>query len=141
MIVLDTNVVSELMRAAPTSNVERHFALFHDEMVTTVITVYEIRYGILRLPIGVQRTRLDGSLQEFANRLGTKRLLGLDARAAQRAAELRAQREGLGRPMSVQDGLIAGICSVHNATLASRNVKDFEGLGLDVVNPWLFDER
>lgn len=136
MIIVDTTVVSELMRPSPESVVRewvhRQNAL---ELHTTAISLAEIRYGIERLPSGrrrdLLRTTADDVFAAFENQI-----LPFDAAAARQYASIVTTREDAGLPIDGFDAQIAAICSVHRATLATRNVKDFRGTGIDVTNPW-----
>jgi predicted nucleic acid-binding protein len=134
VIVLDTNIVSALMAGGDEidpwlATVPRH------EIYTTVMTRAEIRYGLARLPVGRRRSdliaRADALFQETWDRL-----LTFEARAADRYGELVASRQAIGRPLSVPDGIIASITWVHHAILATRNIRDFEECGIEVVNPY-----
>ena len=134
MIVLDTNIVAALMSNGADidpwlATVPRH------ELYTTVMTRAEIRYGLSRLPADKRRSRLT----EEANAVFSEtqeRLLPFDAKAADRYGDLVAEREGAGRPISVADAIIASITWVHRASLATRNVRDFDDCGMQVVNPY-----
>ena len=136
MIVLDTNVVSELMRATPSTEV---VAWLRDQpagsLLTTAVTVAEIRYGLERLPDGRRAAELrriaDETLGAFAGQV-----LPFDLDAANRYGVLVAERERAGRPMSALDAQIAAICLSRGASLATRNVKDFAGTGVEVQDPW-----
>jgi toxin FitB len=134
MIVLDTNIVTALM--ANGSEIDPWLATVpRHELYTTVMTRAEIRYGLSRLPPGRRRNRLtaeaDGLFSETQ-----ERLLTFDAKSADRYGELVAARELAGRPISVADAIIASISWVQRATLATRNVRDFEDCGIQVVNPY-----
>ena len=136
MIVLDTNVASELMQPAPEPLVRDWVRSRRvDELYTTAITVAEILYGIERLPAGRRRDLLAGIADELFATF-EDHVLGFDARAARHYAVIVARRERLGRPIDGFDAQIASICHVHGAALATRNVKDFRDAGLDVIDPW-----
>lgn len=136
MIVLDTNVVSELMRIEPEPAVlswiqERSGG----GLYTTTVTVAEIRYGIARLPEGWRRE----SLHQAANEIFAafpRQVLPFDLAAANAYADVVAVRENVGNPIDGFDAQIAAICRSQAATLASRNTKDFIGTGVALVNPW-----
>lgn len=134
MIILDTNVISELMKPAPNLRV-RHWLLSQDDtpLSTTAITIAEIEFGLRRLPGGRRRDELSALFENFADALA---ILPLDDRAAREAGRLRALREGAGLPSHPSDMLIAGIAAVAEAALATRNTKDFAGLPLRLVDPW-----
>ena len=134
MIVLDTNIVSALMAGGDEidpwlARVPRH------EIYMTVMTRAEIRYGLARLPVGRRRSdliaRADALFHETWDRI-----LTFEARAADRYGELVASRQAIGRPLSVPDGIIASITWVHHAILATRNIRDFDECGIEVVNPY-----
>jgi len=136
VIVLDTNVVSELMRAAPSPGV---VAWLRDQpagsLLTTAVTVAEIRYGLERIPNGRRAAELrriaDETLGAFAGQV-----LPFDPDAANRYGVLVAERERAGRPMCALDAQIAAICLSRSASLATRNVRDFAGTGVEVLDPW-----
>lgn len=136
MIVLDTNVVSELLRDLPDQVVLGWWQRqpTHTRF-TTVITVAELQYGIARLPQGRRRAELDsavgGSIAAFADQV-----LAFDHAAARIYGEILAARERAGRPMGILDAQIAAICRAHDASLATRNRRDFEGTGLELIDPW-----
>lgn len=136
MIVLDTNVVSELMRGAIHPQVIRWFSAARSEVLTTTaVTVAEITYGLHRTPVGQKRLALE---QNFARLLGASGLpvLLLDEDAARATGRLRAMRIGAGLGASPPDMMIAGIAFVAGASIATRNVNDFAGLSLTIVDPW-----
>lgn len=136
MIILDSNVLSELMRTAPAEAV---VAWVRDQepaaLCTTAVSVAEIHYGIQRLPGGRRRSRLR---QEADLVFASFRevILPFDAQAARHYADVVVERERAGTPISGFDAQIAATCRTHRAALATRNVDDFEGLGLELVNPW-----
>ncbi len=136
MIVLDTNVVSELMRAEPALAVLTWLQQNSgDGMYTTTVTVAEIRYGIARLPEGQRRE----SLHQAANEIFAafpRQVLPFDLAAANAYADVVTVRESLGNPIDGFDAQIAAICRSHAATLATRNTKDFTNTGISVVDPW-----
>ena len=137
MIVLDTNVVSELMRAEPAPGVA-NWVRERDrrELRTTTITVAEVRYGIARLPDGRRKqlllTAADDIFAAFADQL-----LPVDIAAAEHYAAIASSRERAGKPIAGFDALIAAVCRSRGAALATRNVADFEGTGIEIIDPWL----
>jgi len=136
MIILDTNVVSELMRAAPAPGVLSWLAQHRaSDVYTTAITVAEIRNGIARLPGGRRRDGLQQAADEIFAAFPDQ-VLSFDLRAAAAYADLVAQRESTGSPISGFDAQIAAICRTHLATLATRNIADFNGTEVVTVNPW-----
>lgn len=136
MIVLDTNVASELMRPTPERAVMAWIrAQAANQLSMTSITVAEIRYGIERLPDGRRRDQLRETAAEvFSTFAGD--VLAFDASAAAAYAAIASSRERAGTPINGFDAQIASICRVHHASLATRNIKDFKGTGVDVVHPW-----
>lgn len=135
MIILDTNVVSELMRAHPDPVVLAWLDSVVDDVVTTAITVAEIRYGIARLPEGRRRAALAAAADRTFAPLD-QHVVPFDALAAFAYAEIVAARERSGSPVSAPDAQIAAITKYRNAVLATRNVRDFTGTGIEVVDPW-----
>ncbi len=137
MIILDTNVLSELMKAEPTARVVAWLASRHSpELYTTSITEAEIFYGIELLAKSKRRTALLAAAAEMFAEDFAGRVLSFDSDAARVFAVLAAERRALGKPISQLDAQIAAIARVQKATLATRNVGDFTGCGLDVVDPW-----
>jgi toxin FitB len=136
MIVLDTNVVSELMRAEPALAVLTWLQQNSgDGMYTTTVTVAEIRYGIARLPEGQRRESLHQAASEIFAAF-PRQVLPVDLAAANAYADVVTVRESLGNPIDGFDAQIAAICRSHAATLATRNTKDFTNTGISVVDPW-----
>jgi predicted nucleic acid-binding protein len=137
MIILDTKVVPELMRPSPDSRVATWFAnLTDDSLATTTITVAEMTFGLARLPLGVKRSRLEKGFAELIDELGPLPVLDFISIAARLAGEARAAREASGFPIALADAAIAGLALAHGAGLATRNTRNFEGLGLRLINPW-----
>jgi predicted nucleic acid-binding protein len=134
MIVLDTNIVAALM--ADGAEIEPWLMTVpRQELYTTVMTRAEIRYGLARLPAGKRRTELVSRADALFTQT-QERLLTFDAKAADRYGEIVATRQAAGRPISVADAIIASIAWVHRASLATRNVRDFDDCGVAVVNPY-----
>lgn len=134
MIVLDTNVVSELMRPSPAPEVGDWLAELGDTLLTTsAITVAEIEYGLRRLPDGRRKSDLRARFDTLTDALI---ILPLDETAGREAGRLHALREAAGLSAPPSDMMIAGVTAVAGATLATRNVRDFQGLPIEVVNPW-----
>ncbi len=136
MIILDTNVVSELMRTEPAPQVA---AWVRDrdrrELRTTTITLAEVRYGIGRLPDGRRKQVLLAAADEIF-RAFDEQLLPVDAAAAEQYAVIATSRERSGKPISGFDALIAAVCRSQSAALATRNLPDFEGTGVELIDPW-----
>lgn len=135
MIVLDTNVLSELMRPSPEPVVEEWVRTHDERPHTTSITVAEIGYGIDRLPEGRRRDVLKADADEvFAAFEGY--ILAFDAGAAKHYPVIVTRRDRAGLPIDGFDAQIASICARHDAALATRNLKDFESTGIEVLDPW-----
>ncbi len=137
MIILDTNVLSELMRPKPSSRVVTWVAKQPAaEIFTTSITEAEIFYGIELLTKGKRREGLLAAAEAvFAEDLAG-RIFGFESDAARVFSKIAAHRRALGRPISQADAQIAAIAQVRGAKLATRNVADFDDCGLDVLDPW-----
>jgi predicted nucleic acid-binding protein len=136
LIALDTNVLSELMRAAPEPRVLRWLdAQEPARVVVTSVTVAEVLYGIARLPPGRRRAALETAIGRTLEE--DLSVLPFDESAAVDYAAIAAMGEARGQKVPVADAMIAATCLAHRATLATRNVRDFHGLGVDVVDPWL----
>lgn len=137
MIVLDTNVLSALMRTSPDAVVvewlDKQPA---DSVWLTSITVFEARFGLALLPKGKRRSRLEREFDRVLTEDLANRVLALDEMAAETAAQLAADRRRAGRPVDLRDTLIAGMAQARRATIATRNVRHFEDLDVPVVNPW-----
>jgi toxin FitB len=137
MIVLDTNVISELMRPLPEARVLKWMDRQPIPSVwTTAVTLYELRAGLLGMPAGKKRTALNEFFEEWLETVLGRRILDFDAAAAERAAEVEAARRTKGKPKDARDTMIVGIVLANHATLATRNVKHFEDIAKSVVNPW-----
>lgn len=139
MTILDTNVLSETMTDAPSPKVAAWMAEQRSsrELYLTTITVAEILYGIELLPHGKRREKLsaqaDGTFAEdFAGRI-----LPFDWNAARMFAKIAAARRAQGRPIAEFDAQIAAVARASDADLATRNVSDFEGCGVRLINPWV----
>ncbi len=137
MIVLDTNVLSAVMRQEPDTKV----VTWLDEQSrtsvwTTSITVLEIRFGLQIMATGKRRSLLLELFERLLDKMG-HRIAPFDDDAASQAASLMASRQLKGRPVELRDTMIAGIVLARHATLATRNIVHFEDLSVPVVNPWL----
>ncbi len=137
MILLDTNVLSELIRREPAERVTRWLdSLDPVEVATTAITTAELFHGVARLPAGRRRDRLGEAVSGLIEEDLDGRIEPFDAAAAGHYAELLSERERTGHPMSVLDAQIAAICRRLGATLATRNTRDFTGTGIELLDPW-----
>ncbi|WP_420623813.1 type II toxin-antitoxin system VapC family toxin [Candidatus Poriferisodalis sp.] len=137
MLILDTNVVSELMREHPRPEVlawiDRQLT---DDLYVTAVTEAEVRTGIAMLPEGERRRGLSVAAARAFEVLFADRVLSFDSNAAQAYAAIAAARRASGHPISQADCQIAAIARSLGTSVATRNVSDFEGCGIDVVNPW-----
>lgn len=137
MIVLDTNVVSELMRQAPEAGVASWVDRFPAaDVLVTAVTAAELMYGVARLPDGRRKRELHITVEGLLTEDFRDQILPFDAPAAAHYAEIVAAREGAGRPISMADAQIAAICRNWRAGLATYNVDDFADTGIDTLNPW-----
>jgi len=137
MIILDTNVVSEIMLPKPDERVTRWLDQQPGTSIwTTSVTVFEIRFGLETMPAGKRRTALMASFERWLGVVAQQRIASYDETAARRAAELAADRQRRGRPGELRDTMIAGVVLASHAKLATRNVKHFEDIAASVVNPW-----
>jgi predicted nucleic acid-binding protein len=142
MIILDTNVLSALMRTAPEVSV---VAWLDDQPAESVwitsITLFETRLGLALLPIGRRRQTLEAAFGRLLKEDLENRVLDFDSAAATEAASIAAERQKAGRPVEMRDTQIAGIALARHATLATRNVRHFWDLKVPVVDPWASPER
>lgn len=136
MIVLDTNVVSELMRPSPSAAVvawSRRQA--RGSLTTTAVTVAEIGFGLARLPAGRRATQLRQVAVDVLAAFPAQ-VLAFDAAAAALYGDIAAARERAGYPVDALDAQIAAICRSCGATLTTRNTKDFVATGIELLDPW-----
>jgi predicted nucleic acid-binding protein len=137
MIILDTNVVSELMRPAPAERVIRWVASqTATSLYTTSITYAEILHGIFMLPAGKRRKNFEQAAELMFDEDFAGRILPFGSDGAAFYAEVAIERQQRGRPISQFDAQIAAIARATGAGLATRNVSDFDHCGIDVVDPW-----
>ena len=137
MIILDTNVISELMAPEPTSQVERWVAARPPtSLYTTAVTEAEILFGVRLLHKGNRRDRIEAAAEELFGRVFAGRVLPFGSDAANAYARIAAERRRRGARMSALDAQIAGIVRAAGGSLATQNVADFTGCGIDVVDPW-----
>lgn len=132
--LLDTNVISELTRPAPAPPVIG-FLGEEDDLWLAALVLHEIEFGLLLLPRGRRRAALRSMVSEFVRRY-EDRILPVDRRVVEGAARLRADARAHGRHIDLGDALIAGTAIAHDLCLATRNVADFEGLGVTLASPW-----
>ncbi len=137
MIVLDTNVLSEALKPAPSQMVLRWLAAQEPSTVfTTAITQAELLYGVEILPPGRRRMRLLSAVEKILNEEFARRILPFDEGAAPEFARIVAARNAAGRPISQFDAMIAAIAGSHHAAIATCNRSDFHGCGVRTMNPW-----
>ena len=137
MIVLDTNVVSEVMKAQAEPRVLNWFRVQDtQDLAVTPITLAEINIGLARMPESRRRFNLQARLHAFVSRGLGSRVFGFDTAAATVYGDVVVARERSGRPLAGFDGLIAEIVRARGAVIATRNVSDFSNCGVPVVNPW-----
>ena len=135
--LLDTNIPSELTRPHPQSSVLRWLENANDEeLYLSVISLGEILKGITALPGSKRRRDLEKWLHESLRPWFEGRILAIDEPVAERRGIFAGQCKSKGRPLNVVDGLIAATALVHDLTVVTRNVRDFEGLGVELLNPW-----
>ena len=137
MIILDTNVLSALMRTTPDAVVvnwlDRQPA---DSVWVTSLTVFEARFGLALLPKGRRRVGLERAFDRVLSEDLANRILDFDSMAAACAAQRASDRQRMGRAADLRDTLIAGIAQARRATIATRNTRHFDGLDIPVVDPW-----
>lgn len=135
MIVLDTNVLSEPLKIGPDEHVLAWLGSLDEVAGVTSVSVGELLTGVRALPTGRRRKGLleaiESTLRSFAGAV-----LAYDEPAARHYARLQERRRAAGRPLAIEDGMIAAICTARGATLATRNTTDFAGLDLDLIDPW-----
>ena len=137
MILLDTNVVSEPLKASSTPNVLAWFdAQAIETLYLSTISLAELRFGIAVLPEGKRRELLQSSLQTRVLPLFTGRILAFAEPASQSYADLRARARAAGLAIAPADGYIAAIAATHGFAVATRDTQPFEAAGLVVINPW-----
>jgi predicted nucleic acid-binding protein len=137
MIILDTNVLSALMLDRPPLAVAEWLdGQPHLSVWTTSISVFEVRFGLSSMPAGRRQAQRIETFERILTDVIEQRIAHFDGAAAERAAELAADRRKMGRPGEFRDTMIAGIVLASHATLATRNVKHFDDIAAPVVNPW-----
>lgn len=134
VLVLDTNVVSETVRERPSPAVMQWLECCDEPFAITTITIGELLTGVLLLPQGKRRDGLMAAIEQVLLRWAVS--LPYDEAAARIYAAMQERAQAQGRGLSVEDGMIAAICAAHGASLATRNVADFDFLPIPTVNPW-----
>lgn len=136
MIVIDTNVLSELMRPQPAPEVLAWMStVMPGDASTTSVTIAEIGQGLRRLPRGRRRTVLEEAFTSLLTELD-REVLPFDLEAAEHYVRIAELRETAGKHIDPLDCMIAAICSYRGASLATRNERDFDGTGVEIINPW-----
>jgi predicted nucleic acid-binding protein len=137
VLILDTNVISEILRQEPNETVVTWFeSQPRHQLFTTAITQAEILYGISLLPKGGRRQKLLEVAQLIFDEDLERRILPFSGDASTHYAEIGAGRRSSGKPISQFDAMIAAIVRLHGAKLVTRNTSDFENCGIEMVNPW-----
>ena len=138
MIILDTNIVSELMKPSPNEVVWQWFGtLENSPLFITSITVAELRYGVSVLPKGKRQARLDREVTGMINEQFSERILDFNRTSAEAYGVLMANLKAEGISISQNDAMIASIALIYDAQVITRNTRDFEHCGLPLVNPFL----
>jgi predicted nucleic acid-binding protein len=138
MYVLDTNVISEIIKEVPEASVAEWLKTCPiDWVFTTVICQSELLYGVRRLPESRRRHRLQAALGSLFNQVLVGRVLTFGEAAASAYADIRIARERAGRPVAQEDGMIAAIVKIAGATVVTRDETGFAGCGVPVINPWI----
>ncbi len=139
MIILDTNVVSELMRPNPAENVVEWVVSQDSRSIyLSTVTEAEMRYGVEILPAGRRREELRAAMEAMFREDFTGRILPFDSPSAQAYALIAASRRSAGHPISHSDCQIEAIASTRDASVATRDASGFEGCGVPVINPWIY---
>ncbi len=137
MIILDTNVLSELMKPDPLACVSHWVASQPvTSLFTTFVTEAEILYGLALLPDGARKAALTSAIEGMFEEDLAQRVLPFDGPAAHAYAKIAAHRRQLGQPISQFDALIAAIARSRGAIVATRNHRDFDNCGIQIINPW-----
>lgn len=138
MILLDTNVISEIMKVAPSAvvvswlNGQKPGSLY-----VSAVTIGEIAFGLRILPVGDRRAELQKRFERFVSLAFVRRVLAFDESSARVYDDIMGLRREIGRPMSVPDGQIAAIARTNRLRLATRNTRDFEDCGVELIDPFV----
>lgn len=137
MILLDTNVISEVMKAAPSDAVVRWLnGQSSGALFISAVTIGEIEFGLRILPAGRRRMQLEARFERFVSLAFAQRVLAYDERAARAYGEIMAFRREIGRPLNAPDGQIAAIARANHFGVATRNTRDFADCGIEVIDPF-----
>lgn len=135
--LLDTNVVSELIRRSPEPAVAAWVSGHPvEDLFFSAVSETELRYGVAILPVGRSRDTLVFEVEAMLRDAFEDRVLPFDSDAARAYGQIAAMRRSSGRPVSPADCQIAAIAASRRMTVATRNVRDFEGMGIEIVDPW-----
>lgn len=137
MIILDTNIISEMMKQTPSYKVikwiDRQDSI---ELYITTVTIAEISYGINALPNGKRRQLIEDAFNKLLNAAFKHRILSFDEISAHQYGKLMGHRKESGKPLSILDGQIAAIAFTQTKTIATRNTRDFVDCGVELINPF-----
>ncbi len=137
VIIIDTNVVSELLKPRPDASVEAWFeSMRPDDLFITSIVVAELSFGAWLLPQGRRRKALHAAIATVFEESYRDRTLAFDVNTAVHYGDIRAKRQQIGRPIHALDAQIAAIARANSMAVATRNTKDFEGCGIALIDPW-----
>lgn len=137
MILIDTNVVSEIMKVAPAESVVNWLNNQKSSgLYISTVTIGEIEYGLRILPAGKRRLQLNERFERFVSLAFAQRILAYDEASARAYGEVMSHRRELGRPISVPDGQIAAVARSNGFTVATRNISDFEDCGIELIDPF-----
>ncbi|MEM6533360.1 MAG: type II toxin-antitoxin system VapC family toxin [Myxococcota bacterium] len=138
MILLDTNVISEMLRRIPEKKVEGWLSAQNgSDVYLSAVTEAELRFGVAAMPAGSRQETLVVAIDAILQEDFRSRVLPFDSSAARAYASIAAHRRRAGHPISQLDCQIAAIARANSACLATRNTRDFEGCGIELINPWL----
>ena len=138
MMLVDTHVISEIMKVQPSAGVvdwlnnQKPSSLY-----ISTITIGEIEYGLRILPVGKRHLQLKDRFERFLSLAFAQRVLAFDEPAARSYGEVMGLRKEMGRPMNIPDGQIAAIAKANRLKVATRNISDFENCGIELINPFL----
>ena len=137
MIILDTNIISELMKVSPDNKVIRWV---DDQEITqlfiTAITIAEIEYGLNALPAGTRKSMLEVAFNKSIKQAFKYRIHSFDENSAKFYGAIMGKKKALGKPMSILDGQLAGVVRAQGAMLATRNIRDFAHCDIELINPF-----
>ncbi len=137
MIIVDTNIISEIMKPSPSAKVIAWLDQTEtSDLFVTSVTIAEIKYGLNVLPKGKRQIALEDAFHKAIAKAFQYRVLSFDEPAAHVYGKIMAQRKTLGRPLGVCDGQIAAIAHLHGYIIATRNIRDFADCNLDLINPF-----